>query len=228
MVLVYIILFANETKIPQGYGIQQRDLNYYLIFSIIIILPQLIINVFLIHILEILFGFKLYDYFTYSDYRFRHREQKWLSHQKLDRSIIHSWRSIDNYCFSSQYYYVISLSTWGIIYLYLGMTTMIRNEYNPFADPMLLFYILMIFGALIPIKQVMKMGSAYIKLWELKQEENLIIDTGTLNRLDKDHNFKRHIRQIQSNPFRHKFVYINREWIINNIARVLGGKNLMS
>ena len=66
------------------------------------------------------------------------------------------------------------------------------------------------------------------KIWDLKQEENLLLDTATLNRLDRDHNVKRHIRQIQSNPFRHKFVYVNREWIINNIARVLGGKNLMS
>jgi hypothetical protein len=188
----------------------------------------LIINIFLLHILEILFGFKLYDYFTYSDYRFRHRSHKWLNRKRLDRSIIHSWRSIDNFCFSSQYYFVISLSTWGIIYLYLGMTTMLRNAYNPFADPMLTFYILIIFGCLIPIRQTLLMLSGYVQLWELKNEENLLLDTGALNRLDRDHNFKRHIKQIQSNPFRHKFVHVNREWIINNIARVLGGKNLMS
>ena len=194
----------------------------------IIILPQLIINVFLLHVLEILFGFKLYDYFTYSDYRFRHREAKWQNRKYLDRSIIHSWRSIDNFCFSSQYYFVISLSTWGIIYLYLGMTTMIRNSYNPFADPMLLLYVLMVMGCLIPIRHSMLMMSGYVKLWEQRKEEKLLLDTGALNRLDKEHNFKRHIRQLQSNPFRHKFVNVNREWIINNIARVLLGKNLMS
>lgn len=73
LALTFIILFSNETRIPQGYGIRQRDLNYYLIFSLIIIVPQMIIDVFLLHALEILHGYKMYDYFSYCDYKFRHR-----------------------------------------------------------------------------------------------------------------------------------------------------------
>ena len=38
-ILAHIILFANETKIPQGYAIAQRELPYYLTFSCIIIFP---------------------------------------------------------------------------------------------------------------------------------------------------------------------------------------------
>ena len=109
-------MFSNETKIPQGYKIREDDLNYYLIFSIIVILPNMIIDIFLLHILEILYGYKLYDYFTYCDYKFRHRNKKWLTFQDLDKSIQQTWRSLDNMSFSSQYYFVITLTTWGILF----------------------------------------------------------------------------------------------------------------
>jgi hypothetical protein len=76
--LLFIIFFADETKIPQRYQIRQADLYYYLLFCIIIILPQMVIDVFLLHVLETVHGYKIYDYFTYCDYRFRIRSEKWL------------------------------------------------------------------------------------------------------------------------------------------------------
>lgn len=73
IILIHIILFAKETKIPQGYSIAERELPYYLTFSCIIIFPQMIIDVFLLHLLEVIWGYKIYDYFTYSEYKFRTR-----------------------------------------------------------------------------------------------------------------------------------------------------------
>lgn len=72
-VLVYIILFAKETKIAQGYNIAERELPYYLTFSFIIIVPQMIIDIFLLHLLEVIWGYKIYDYFTFAEYRFKTR-----------------------------------------------------------------------------------------------------------------------------------------------------------
>ncbi len=46
--------------------------------------------------------------------------------------------------------------------------------------------------------------------------------------MDKSNNRRRLIRQIQTNPYRHKFVQNNREWIIHNIAMILGGKNYLN
>jgi len=47
----------------------------------------MVVDVFLLHILETLHGFKIYDYFTYCDYRFRIRTQLWVSGTLLDKSI---------------------------------------------------------------------------------------------------------------------------------------------
>lgn len=100
-VLGLVIYFSNETEIPKGYSIRSNDLYYYLLFSIIIILPNLAIEVVLLHVIEVLHGHKMYDFFTYCDFRFRSRRRKWIGMQELDRSIVPAYRSLDNMCFSS-------------------------------------------------------------------------------------------------------------------------------
>lgn len=226
--LVFIILFADETKIPMGYKIRQADLSYYLLFCVIITIPQLIINNFLLHILETVHGYKVYDYFTYCDYRFRIRTKKWIGSAQLDRSIAHSWRSIDNMSFSSQYYYIVSLTTWGILFLYLGLTAMIRNKYNPFADPVFFCYIGAISALVMPTTAFLRFLAGSIHLWEVHIEEGHgRMDVAAVNRLDRTNNVNKLVRNIQTNPFRHKFLRLNREWLIHNIATILGGKNYM-
>ena len=125
--LMFILLFTNETKITQNYEIRNNDLQYYIAFTTVMILPQLVSDVFMLHILEITQGYKFYDYFTYCNYRFNVRQTRWLTSAVLDKSILHSFRSLDALCFSSQFYFIVGLSTWGIIFLYLGVTSMIRN-----------------------------------------------------------------------------------------------------
>ena len=108
------------------------------------------------------------------------------------------------------------------------MTVMIRNTFNPFADPLFPLFILIIILSTFPIKFVLNTLSDYIHLWEINEQEHLKVDIGAINRLDRDNNEKRIIKQIQSNPFRHKFIKVNREWIISNIANILGGKSYMN
>lgn len=52
--LVLIILLANETKIPQKYTIRKSDLKYYFIFTVVIIIPNLIIDIFVMHMIEMI------------------------------------------------------------------------------------------------------------------------------------------------------------------------------
>lgn len=180
------------------------------------------------HILEAVHGYKIYDYFTYCDYRFRVRRLKWVGECELDRSIAHAWRSLDNMSFSSQYYYTVSLAACGILFLYFGFTAMLRNAYNPFADPVLLFYAGGLTGLVAPIRALLRAGGNYCKLWEIPPAPSSRVDVAALNRLDHANNVKALVRSIQTNPFRHKFMRVNREWLIHNIALILGGKNYLS
>ena len=227
VILVYVILFAKETKIPQGYAIAERELPYYLTFSCIIIFPLMIIDVFLLHLLEVIWGYKIYDYFTYAEYKFRTRQKKWINQESFARSIIHSWRSLDNMSFSQQYYYIVSLMAWGIIYLTLSMTIMLRNQYNPFADPVITLFIIMIGITVFLVRLVMDFIRDYFRIWEVEHNPIITVDVSQVNRLDKDYGMRVLVKNLQTNPFRHKFMRVNREWIIHNIAEILGGKNYM-
>jgi len=229
VVLVFIIFFAQETKIPQSYSIRRSDLNYYLIFSVILILPQLVINIFLLHILEILHGFKMYDYLTYCDFKFRNRSSKWINSQPLDKSILHSFRSLDNMSFSSQFYFVITLVTWGIVILDLGLITMIENKYNPFADPVLITYVIFILLATFILKLIFSTVAGYINLWKINQANDYLkLDVRTLTVLDKEHDMRRLLNLIHDNDvFRNKFININRAWVIENLAKILTREYVM-
>lgn len=68
--------------------------------------------------------------------------------------------------FSSQYYYIVSITTYGILFLYLGMTSMIRNMYNPFGDVVLIGYCVGLGGAVWPISAMLTFLAARVHLWE--------------------------------------------------------------
>mmetsp|Transcript_135 Transcript_135/g.119 ORF Transcript_135/g.119 Transcript_135/m.119 type:complete len:125 (-) Transcript_135:872-1246(-) len=111
----------------------------------------------------------------------------------------------------------------------MGLTAMIRNEYNPFGDPLFVFYIVVVQILNSPIKACLTWSMKKVHLWEINLGENAArVDVSTVNRLDKNNNTKRLVRDIQTNPFRHKFMRVNREWIIHNIALILGGKNYLT
>jgi len=230
IVLIFIIFFAQETKIPQSYSIRKTDLNYYLIFTIILIIPQLVINIFLLHILEILHGFKIYDYLTYCDYKFKNRSKKWINQQALDKSILHSFRSLDNMSFSSQFYFIITLVTWGIVILDLGLITMIENKYNPFGDPVLITYIIAIVLGTFILKLVLNTIAGYFSLWKQNPaNDHLKLDVRAITILDKEHDMRRLLNLIYHNQgFRHKFIRVNRAWVIENLAKVLNREYVMN
>ena len=99
--------------------------------------------------------------------------------QPLDRSILNSWRSLDNMCFSSQFYFVVTLTTWGIVLLCLGTTAMIKNDYNPFADPVMILYAGGIVFASFPVKFILGVIANAFKFWRISiRSDNTKLDTG--------------------------------------------------
>ena len=80
--------------------------------------------------------------------------------------------------------------TWGIIYLCLGMTIMLRNQYNPFADPVITIFILMISVAVYFVKLVMDIVSNYLRIWEVSYHTVHKVDVSEINKLDKEYGMR--------------------------------------
>lgn len=182
-ILVLISMFSNETKITQNYVIRLADLGIYLAFTVVVILPQLFQDVFTLHVLELTHGYKTFDYFTYCGYKNSVRTKRWLNQVNLDKSIKHDFRSLDGFCFSSQFYYISSISSWGILFLYFGFTIFLRTSYNPFADPTINYWVFGIPAVSYIIKYIMSISSEKLGLWRVTGEDRITVDIGIINRL---------------------------------------------
>lgn len=102
IIFLSINLFALETMIPKFYLIRKANFPYYMYFSLVMVLPQIFIDILLLSTLEYIHGFKLLDFFRYVQYRYRTRKMSWiLRNFQLDKSIDITLRSLNNMCFSN-------------------------------------------------------------------------------------------------------------------------------
>eukprot|EP00747_Dinoflagellata_sp_TGD_P038801 gnl/TRDRNA2_/TRDRNA2_139886_c4_seq1.p1 gnl/TRDRNA2_/TRDRNA2_139886_c4~~gnl/TRDRNA2_/TRDRNA2_139886_c4_seq1.p1 ORF type:complete len:738 (-),score=160.48 gnl/TRDRNA2_/TRDRNA2_139886_c4_seq1:91-2085(-) len=138
-----IYIFGEETKIPSMYNIRQNDLICYLLFGLLIVPFQVLMDIFMNHAVEVGFGVRIYDYMLYSQWRWRNRLTRWLfDDPRMDQSIAEPLQSVNHLCFSPQFYFIETYYSWGILMLLLAVTTLLRWGVNPFDDPALMFFIL--------------------------------------------------------------------------------------
>merc|ERR1712072_1569508 len=130
--LIYLLMiFRFEILLPEIYGILEKDMLYYLYFSIVIIGFQVITDVFLHSVLELFHGWKIYEYLVYTRYRFLQRETRWKGMEdSLDECIDEGMRTLDQMCFSSQYYMMMTVQVNGIMMFIFGMQMMVQAQYN--------------------------------------------------------------------------------------------------
>lgn len=101
ILLFFHYVFPNETNIKKLYNINQSEIVYYIIFWLFMLLPSFFIDIYLLNILEIFHGYKLYDYLAYSNTRFKLRTTNWIGDtRKMDKAVSPEHRSIHNFCFS--------------------------------------------------------------------------------------------------------------------------------
>jgi hypothetical protein len=230
LVYLFISIFAEATQIPKNYGIRKTDVNYYLLFTITIIIPQLIIDVLMLHLIECLYGYKLFDYLTYCSHRFSTRATWWryVLGLKLDKSLMPGWRSIDSMCFSSQFYFSVSLASWGVVLLTLGFTIMIRNAFNPCGDPLIFVYLFLTRYLSFCIKRFYLFIRPHVRLWvpnshPIFQEEfpendsddqivDLVEDYAEENEL---------IEKMKSDLFRVHFTKLNIPFLVENLIDIV-------
>ena len=130
-----LIQYRSEIGLPELYGIKQSDMLIYLAYQAVQMVFRPICDVFMMSQLELFHGWKVYEYLVYSRYRFLQREQRWKGlENSLDECIDERLRRIDQMCFSSQYYTMLTVQTNGIIFIVIGFEVWFRVGYYPFSD----------------------------------------------------------------------------------------------
>ncbi|EER13736.1 hypothetical protein Pmar_PMAR013628 [Perkinsus marinus ATCC 50983] len=99
MVIAFVIVFPTATEVPQQYDIRNGDLIYYMLFGVVIVPFQVMMDILMNHATELAHGVKIYDYMLYAKWRWRNRLTRWLfDDPRFDQSIGEQvlWKPRDN------------------------------------------------------------------------------------------------------------------------------------
>jgi len=132
---VYILMqYREQIQIPILYGIRQSDMMIYLVFQCFMVIAEPFADIFNHTQNELFHGWKIYEYLVYSRYRYLQRETRWKGMENsLDECIDEGLRTIDQMCFSSQYFLMLTTVSNGIIYVVLAFECWLRVNYSPFS-----------------------------------------------------------------------------------------------
>ena len=137
--------FNAQLQYTTLWGIRRSDLLLYTLFLVVAIPFQWLQATYIFNALELFRGFQVYDYLRYAKYRFQTRTARWKGFEAhFDESIEPGLRSSDQMCFSSQWYFVLSIVGGFGVMLMFGILMLIRAAYNPFGDILFLMTVLLV------------------------------------------------------------------------------------
>eukprot|EP01029_Cantina_marsupialis_P013339 TRINITY_DN2955_c0_g4_i3.p1 TRINITY_DN2955_c0_g4~~TRINITY_DN2955_c0_g4_i3.p1 ORF type:complete len:2510 (+),score=474.52 TRINITY_DN2955_c0_g4_i3:87-7616(+) len=238
--IMVLWIFRDEIVLPDQYGIKQQDMEYYLWFSVVILFFQLCADMFLHNVQELFHGWKIYDYLVYTRYRFSQREMRWKGlEDSLDECIEEGMRTLDQMCFSSQFYLMSALHTTGLMFIILAAEIMIRSDYNMFGDPAMLIIVPFVVIVCKIVRWTCIKFEKRVGIWELKhaktdwlgdQAQNAEDGLPTWAELEKmkgaSHQDYLMNQRITSETFRHKFLDYNRPWLVAQLPAILTPRTL--
>ena len=131
MSIAVLYLFRKEYEISSLYGIRDTDLLYYMLFSIIMIPALWFVDIFLHNTLELVWNWKLYEYIEFCTERFRNRTRRWVGlDTAINEELPSDLRTLDQMCFSTQFYFLGALHASGIVMAVLGYMLVLHKGHN--------------------------------------------------------------------------------------------------
>eukprot|EP00599_Poterioochromonas_sp_BG-1_P003191 CAMPEP_0173133270 /NCGR_PEP_ID=MMETSP1105-20130129/630_1 /TAXON_ID=2985 /ORGANISM="Ochromonas sp., Strain BG-1" /LENGTH=1788 /DNA_ID=CAMNT_0014044913 /DNA_START=1672 /DNA_END=7038 /DNA_ORIENTATION=+ len=235
-----LFMFYHENQIAPLYNILENQIGYYIMYSAFIIPFTYMSDTFLHNCQELIHGWKVYDYLSYQRYRFSVREYRWmLRNPVVDESISEEFQTVDLLCFSSQYYFLITMFSFGMVMMSYNIEAFLRQEYNIFGDPCFLLMFVWVFltgeGMLwvyarladVKVKRFNWRG-----LWATKQIEGTVDDDiaaklaiGEGKQADLEQE-RLELQALNSERFRHRFLERNRPWILQHLVELLTPRSL--
>lgn len=241
VIQVIFVLFYSQVEIPTNYGIGDAEMLYFTLFSFFMIPWKIAVNVLVLNTQEVIHGWRIYDYIAYQRYRFITREKRWLMDRDFlpDESITSFKQSIDSLCFSDQYFFLITIYTLSMFFSMIGVTVILRANYNPFGDPVAPIVVL-IFSIGYVLTQHIFIFACNIQipcfdwrgLWTTKEigssiddeiASKLAIGEGRKSALEQQ---RLELDALNNDKFRMRFLNRNRAWLLQNLEELLTPRSL--
>lgn len=234
-----LILLYRETEMAFRYNINQQELLYYCVFAFYMVPWMSLVDSLVFSSQELLYGWRMYDYLSFQRWRFANRESRWNLLSQKDESVTRSLQSMDLLCFSSQYYFILSLVSIGFGTNMLGLTICLRKKYNFLADPVFP----LITGTVILLCELIARACAFISntkveaiywngIWRIGEGKGvkddviaakLAIGQGRQEDLEEE---RHDLMALNSDMFRRKFIDKNRPWILQHLVQLITPRSL--
>jgi len=247
ILLIYIlILFRQEVGVPDAYNIKATDMLFYLYFAIVMLPFQFTSDMFIHSAYESFWNYKMYEYLVYARYRFLKRESRWKGMERhLDECIEEGQRSLDQMCFSSQFYFMVYIHSQGMFFFILGLIVITHSSYNFFGDPVLLILLPLLLVSCYAIQRLSLVVANVLGLWQLPDKgtgwhSNLgdgadgnfgVPDAAELENLKRiaaaasaEHYIMN--QKITQDTFRYKFLDHNRLWLVDKLPMIFTPRTL--
>lgn len=241
ILILLMMFFREELMLPIIYNIREKDMEIYLWYSLIILFFQLVTEVFVLNVVELFQGWKLYDYLVYCRYRFLQREQRWKGLEpNLDECIDENLRTLDQMCFSSQFFMMCTVHITGVVFFVVAIEIMARAEYNLFGDPAMPVLLAFVLACATFVRRVVLFLAVRLEFWKIKHENTAWLappddddDAFSVPRWDElekikgaSHDAYVMNQRITSETFRRKFLEYNRAWLARELPSVLTPRTL--
>jgi len=149
----------------------------------------------------------------------------------LDECIEESLRSMDQQCFSSQYYMLNTIHVNAMIYFVMGVEMMTRAKYTVFGDPAMLPITASILLCAMSVKWLLTWAARMLGLWRIKHEKrgwhSRVLDSERNPNIEQwddvqvDHDQHVMEQRITDQTFRYKFLNYNRSWILSQLPEMI-------
>merc|ERR1711968_43486 len=175
-------------------------------------------------------------------YRFNQRETRWKGMEdSLDECIDEGMRTLDQMCFSGQYYLMNTLSSTGMLLMSLAVENMLQFQYNMFSDPAALIIAPLIWTVCWVVKKLCIRFALKFNVWQLKHantswhsnmggEGDDEFGIPRWEELEKikgaSHEAYLMNQRITSETFRYKFLNYNRAWLVAQLPSILTPRTL--
>jgi hypothetical protein len=242
--ILWMLVFSKELQLVTTYGIRDSDMVYYLLFSITAVPTQMCMDVFIQNSQELFHGWKIYEYLRYAQQRFINRTERWkLVEKEQDESIDKNLRACDQLCFSTQFYFINSLHSLGLVFVVFSIEIMILYNYNMFADPMFAVTVAYVMAASKIVKILAIQVADLIGLWVIIKREDSgdmasalkasgSLSAGSFSSSSKKSGKSARVNEagvgvtqrMKSQDLMHAFLEQNRPWMLQNLANIFSAE----
>ena len=173
-IFFYFLLWITreENYILDYYDISDKNFKYFYYFSMVNIVFSIINDIILHNLIEQTFNIQMNDFLDYFNYRYHIRTENWaLDQQDINYQLDPASIKMFKLGFSSQYYFLKTIYVSGLLFIVIGIVTLILNEINPFLDlatPLIFVFVY------ITLKIILVFSSIFIhifKIWEIDKNQ---------------------------------------------------------